>query len=193
MVGLCLGQPGLPPLLEQALCLGVGERERLQLFPSERLDLRLRLGDPWQRRRLLRLRGAAEPPVEPLLFASGSSEPVVTIGMTAAGLDSSLGSRLTHGAPLAFQNHEGGVTRNVDMVRDRDLVRPRDCAIPCLGWYGCRGRRASAVGALQFRWHVSRLPLLLRPDARASRAEVQSPRRCSTPGGAPRVRTSPSS
>jgi hypothetical protein len=109
------------------------------------------------------------------------------------GLDSSLGSRLTHGAPLAFQNHEGGVTRNVDMVRDRDLVRPRDCAIPCLGWYGFRGRRASAVGALQFRWHVSRLPLLLRPDARASRAEVQSPRRCSTPGGAPRVRTSPSS
>ena len=37
-------QPGLPLLLGQALRLGVGERERLQLFPSERLDLRLRLG-----------------------------------------------------------------------------------------------------------------------------------------------------
>jgi hypothetical protein len=55
-----LVQPGLPLLLRQALHFGVGERERLQLFPSERLDLRLRLGDPWQRRRLLRLGGAAE-------------------------------------------------------------------------------------------------------------------------------------
>ena len=55
-----LVQPRLPFLLRQALRLGVGERERLQLFPAERLGLRLRLGDPWQRRLLLPLRGAAE-------------------------------------------------------------------------------------------------------------------------------------
>jgi hypothetical protein len=56
-----LVQPSLPLLLLQALRLGVGKHKRLQLFPSERLDLRVRLGDTWQRRRLLSLRGAAEP------------------------------------------------------------------------------------------------------------------------------------
>ena len=58
-----LVQPGLPPLLGQALRLGVGKRERLELLPSERLDLRLRVGDPWQRRWLLSLRGGGRGPL----------------------------------------------------------------------------------------------------------------------------------